>query len=177
MLQNIRQAMMIIETERLYLRRLIRDDAEFILDLLNQPSWISFIGDKNVHSLNDAKKYIELAPMTMYERYGFGLFLVCDKETSTPMGLCGLMKRDNLADADLGYAFLPQFWHQGFALEAVEAVLAYAKNTHSLSRMLALCKTSNAPSIKLLKKVGFRFDRDLKLFDGEENLQIYQLLL
>ncbi len=169
--------LIILETKRLFLRRLIRDDAEFILRLLNEPSWLEFIGDKNVYSLNDAKKYIELAPMTMYERYGFGLFLVCTKGTSIPMGLCGLMKRDNLDDADLGYAFLPEFCHQGFALEAVKSILDYAKNTHQLSRILALSKSSNAPSIKLLNKVGFLFDRDLKLLEDEENLQIYQLEL
>ncbi|MEH6455875.1 MAG: GNAT family N-acetyltransferase [Cocleimonas sp.] len=174
---QIDPALIILETERLFLRRLIRDDAEFILRLLNEPSWLEYIGDKNVYSLNDAKKYIELAPMTMYDRYGYGLFLVCAKGTSVPMGLCGLMKRDNLDDADLGYALLPEFWHKGFALEAVKSVLDYAKNTHQLSRILALSKSSNAPSIKLLNKVGFLFDRDLKLLENEENLQIYQLEL
>lgn len=169
--------LIILETERLFLRPLIRDDAEFILRQLNEPSWLEFIGDKNVYSLNDAKKYIELAPMTMYQRYGFGLFLVCSKESSSPMGLCGLMKRDNLNDADLGYSFLPEYWNQGFALEAVKSILDYAKNTHQLSRILALSKSSNTPSIKLLNKVGFLFDRDLKLLEDEESLQIYQLEL
>ena len=167
--------LIILETKRLFLRHLVRDDAEFILHLLNEPSWLEFVGDKNVYNLNDAKKYIELAPMMMYERYGFGLYLVCAKETSIPMGLCGLMKRDNLDDADLGYAFLPKFWHKGFALEAVKSILSYAKNTHQLSRILALSKSSNTASIKLLNKVGFLFDRDLKLLENEENLQIYQL--
>ena len=164
-----------LETERLSLRRLVRDDAVFILRLLNEPSWLEFVGDKNVYTLNDAKKYIELAPLTMYQQYGYGLFLVIDKNSGKPMGLCGLMKRDNLEDADLGYAFLPEFWSQGFALEAVKGILEYARNTHHLSRILALSKSSNASSIKLLKKVGFIFERDLKLLEDEENLQIYQL--
>ena len=176
-MQNSQQPFIITETERLYLRRLNRDDAVFILDLLNQPSWLEYIGDKHVYNLNDAKKYIELAPMTMYDRYGFGLFLVCAKETSVPMGLCGLIKRDNLEDADLGYAFLPDYWQQGYALEAVLSILAYAKDTHHLTRVLALSKSTNSASKKLLKKVGFKFDRDLKLLEDEENLQIYQLEL
>ncbi len=167
----------LLETKRLFLRRLVRDDAVFILRLLNEPSWLEFIGDKSIYNLNDAKKYIELAPITMYERFGFGLFLVCANQTSAPMGLCGLMKRDNLDHADLGYAFLSEFWGKGFALEAVESVLYYAKNTHHLSRILALSKSSNAASIKLLNKVGFLFDRDLKLVEDVENLQIYQLQL
>jgi len=174
---NNQQVQTILESKRLYLRRLVRDDAEFILNLLNQPSWLEFIGDKKVYNLNDAKKYIELAPMTMYEQFGFGLFLVCSKGNSMPLGLCGLMKRDNLEDADLGYAFLPEFWQQGYATEAVESVLDYAKNTHNLTRVLALSKSSNAASIKLLNKVGFLFDRDLKLLEDEENLQIYQIQL
>ena len=167
----------VLKTKRLLLRRLVREDAEFILRLLNEPSWLEFIGDKQVYNLNHAKKYIELAPMTMYEKYGFGLLLVCCKESSAPIGLCGLMKRDNLDDADLGYALLPEFWQQGYAWEAVETILDYAKNTLQLTNILALSKSSNTASIKLLNKVGFLFERDLKLMDDEENLQIYQLSL
>ena len=167
----------ILETKRLYLRRLIRDDAEFILRLLNEPSWLEFIGDKNVSNLNEAKKYIELSAITMYQQFGFGLFLVANKVNNNPLGLCGLMKRDNLDHADLGYAFLPEFWQKGYALEAVNGVLLYAKDEHQLTKLLALSKSSNASSIKLLKKVNFQFDRDLKLLDDKENLQIYQLPL
>lgn len=168
---------MILETERLYLRHLVRDDAEFILRLLNEPSWLHFVGDKQVKNINDAKKYIELSAITMYQQFGFGLFLVCDKNTDKPLGLCGLMKRDNLDHADLGYAFLPEYWNKGFALEAVKAVLNYAKDTHQLTQLLALTKSSNTPSIKLLNKVHFEFDRDLKVMDDVENLQIYTLSL
>ncbi len=167
----------ILETERLYLRRLVRDDAEFILHLLNEPSWLEFIGDKNVSNLNDAKKYIELSAITMYQQFGFGLFLVANKDNDIPIGLCGLMKRDNLEHADLGYAFLPEFWQQGFAIEAVNSVLNYAQYEHHLSKLLAITKSSNKASIKLLNKVNFQFDRNLKLLDDEENLHIYELSL
>lgn len=167
----------ISETDRLTLRHLVREDAEFILRLLNEPSWIEFIGDKNINNLNDAKKYIELSAITLYQQFGFGLFLVSTKDNDTPLGLCGLMQRDNLDHADLGYAFLPEFWGKGFAFEAVESVLDYAKNTHQLSQVLALTKASNASSIKLLHKAKFTFDRELKLMDDKENLQIYQLQL
>jgi len=167
----------ILETERLYLRHLVRDDAEFILRLLNEPSWLEFIGDKSVNNLNEAKKYIELSAITMYQQFGFGLFLVASNQNDIPLGLCGLMKRDNLEHADLGYAFLPEFWQQGFATEAVSSVLEYAKHEHQLTKLLALTKSSNISSIKLLNKVNFQFDRDLKLLDDEENLQIYELNL
>jgi len=167
----------ILETKRLYLRRLLRDDAEFILQLLNEPSWLEYIGDKQVSNLNEAKKYIELSAITMYQEFGFGLFLVADRHTDEAIGLCGLMKRDNLQHADLGYAFLPEFWQQGFAVEAVNCVLKYAKEQHQMSKLLALTKSSNTSSINLLKKVNFQFNRDLKLFDDQENLQIYELSL
>ena len=167
----------ILETDRLYLRRLVRDDAEFILRLLNEPSWLAFIGDKNVSNLNDAKKYIELSAITLYQQFGFGLFLVANKENDVPLGLCGLMKRDDLEHADLGYAFLAEFWQQGFALEAVNSVLHYAKHEHQLTKLLALTKSSNTPSINLLNKVNFQFDSHLKLLDDEENLHIYELSL
>ena len=167
----------ILETDRLYLRHLIRDDAEFILRLLNEPSWLEFIGDKHVSNLNDAKKYIELSAITLYQQFGFGLFLVSNKDNDLPLGLCGLIKRDDLEHADLGYAFLPEFWQQGFALEAVNSVLHYAKHEHQLTKLLALTKSSNKPSINLLNKVNFQFDRDLKLLDDEENLHIYELSL
>lgn len=171
------QQFSILETERLYLRRLMRDDAEFILRLLNEPSWLEYIGDKEVSNLNDAKKYIELSAITMYQQFGFGLLLVLDKNNDTPMGLCGLMKRDNLQHADLGYAFLPEFWQQGYALEAVKCILKYAKEQHQISKLLALTKSSNTTSINLLKKINFQFDRDLKLFENEENLQIFECQL
>ena len=167
----------VLETKRLLIRHFVRDDADFILRQLNEPSWLEFIGDKNVYNLNDAKKYIELVELSMYQKYGFGMFLVFDKQTEIPMGLCGLMKRDDLDHADLGYALLPEFWQQGYALEAVQSILEYTKHTHGLSRILALSKSSNASSIKLLNKVGFTFERDLKLMENEENLQIYQLNL
>jgi len=103
--------------------------------------------------------------------------LVANKHNDVPMGLCGLMKRDTLEHADLGYAFLPEFWHQGFAFEAVSSVLHYAQQEHQLTKLLALTKSSNTASIKLLKKVNFQFDRDLKLLNDEENLQIFECRL
>src|SRR5712692_6293312 len=124
-----RLSMKVLETDRLILRRLSVEDAEFILDLLNQPSFLRYIGDKGVRSLDDARAYILNGPVDSYERNGFGLYLVQMKADGTPIGICGLVKRDTLPDADVGFAFLPAHWSQGYAVESATAVMKYARNT------------------------------------------------
>jgi RimJ/RimL family protein N-acetyltransferase len=116
----------VIETERLLLRKLSLDDAGFIVELLNEPSFLQFIGDKGVRSLDDARAYIQQGPMAMYEQHGFGLFLTALKEGNEPIGMCGLIKRESLPDVDIGFAFLPAFWSRGYALEAATAVMVSA---------------------------------------------------
>ena len=111
----------ICETERLILRQLEKDDAAFIFRLVNEPSFIENIGDKGVRKLDDAWQYILQGPMASYEKNGFGLWLVQLKDTLTPIGICGLIKRDGLDEPDIGYAFVPEFWSNGYALEAASA--------------------------------------------------------
>ena len=108
--------MSILETDRLVLRQMTADDAEFIFKLVNEPSFIRFIGDKGVRNDADAVQYIQNGPVASYERFGFGLYLVELKEGRVPIGMCGLVKRDALPDADVGFAFLPAFWSQGLCL-------------------------------------------------------------
>src|SRR5829696_7602777 len=107
--------MTVLETERLFLRHFRVDDAQFILTLLNEPSFLRYIGDKKVHELEDARQYILNGPVASYNRNGFGLYLIELKESHTPIGMCGLLRRDELADPDIGFALLPRFWHKGFA--------------------------------------------------------------
>ena len=114
--------MTVLETERLVLRRLCSDDAEFILELLNQPSFLRYIGDKGVRNAEDAVQYIQTGPQASYERFGFGLYLVELKETGVSIGMCGLLKRDSLPDVDVGFAFLSDYWLQGYAFESAAAV-------------------------------------------------------
>ncbi|MDB5986303.1 MAG: Protein N-acetyltransferase, RimJ/RimL family [Nevskia sp.] len=147
-----------IETERLHLRRLALDDAGFVLGLLNQPSWLRFIGDKNVHTLDDARRYLEQGPMASYQRNGFGLYLTALKTKATPLGICGLIKRDSLQDVDIGFAFLPEFCGQGYAFEAAAAVLHYGRHTLGLRRIVAITSPDNQHSIRLLQKLGLKFE-------------------
>ena len=104
--------MQVIQTRRLNLRWLAESDAKFILDLLNQPSWLTYIGDRGVRNLDDARAYINTGSLAMINTYGFGLYLTEIKASRTPVGLCGLLKRDTLNDVEIGFAFHPDFWGQ-----------------------------------------------------------------
>ena len=161
--------MNVLETDRLVLRRLTMDDAELILDLLNQPSFLRYIGDKGVRTLDDARNYILTGPMDSYERFGFGLYLAVLKEDGVPIGICGLLKRESLADVDIGFAFLPRFWSKGYAFEAASAVVAYGRSTLGLDRIVAITAPDNEGSIRVLEKVGLRFERMIRFpQDGAE---------
>jgi len=176
----------ILETDRLILRRLAVTDAEFILSLLNQPSFLRFIGDKGVRSLDDARNYILEGPIRSYERFGFGLYLTELKEIRhptgaaplgipqrVPIGICGLVKRESLTDVDVGFAFLPQFWNQGYAFEAASAVLAYAGDVLGLDRIVAITNPDNDGSIKVLEKLGLRFERTVKLSEDGPEIKLF----
>jgi len=156
-----------LQTERLIIRRLTDEDAPFILTLLNEPSFLQYIGDKKVRNLDDARQYIRTGPAASYERHGFGLCLVQLKDSLTPIGMCGLLKRDELPDPDVGFAFIPDFWNKGFAFEAASAVLRDGRERLRLTRILAIVNPDNDASIKLLQKLGLKFERlkdDVKVF-------------
>ena len=158
--------MEVFETPRLFLRQLTVDDAEFILTLLNEPSFLRYIGDKKVRNVEDARQYILNGPAASYERNGFGLYAVELKESHTPIGICGLLKREELPDPDIGFALLPDYWNKGFAFEAASAVLEDARQ--KLDRILAITTPHNDASIALLDRLGFDFDRFIRMPDGEE---------
>jgi RimJ/RimL family protein N-acetyltransferase len=151
--------MKVLETERLILRWQSIDDADFVLGLLNEPSWLRFIGDRGVRTVEDARAYILKGPVAMYERFGFGLFLTELKEEGVPIGICGLVKRDFLDDVDVGFAFLPEFWGRGYAYEAASAVMEYGKSALGLKRIVAITAQDNHSSIRLLEKLGLSFER------------------
>jgi len=151
-----------LDTDRLSIRRLTVDDAGFILRLLNEESFLRNIGDRGVRTLDDARAYILTGPVASYERYGFGLFLVEGRHNQTPMGICGLLKRDGLDDADIGFAFVPEFWSQGFAFESAAAVMCFGRDVIGLPRIVAIVSPGNDRSISLLEKLGLRFERMIR---------------
>jgi len=160
--------MIVLETERLILRHLSEDtDLEFVLRLLNEPSFLRYIGDKGVRTLDDARQYLVTGPIASYEINGFGLYLVQLKDSGLSVGMCGLIKRDTLPDIDIGFALLPEFWNQGYALEAATGVAAYANNTLELDRIVAITDPDNEASARLLNKLGLTFESLIDLGDGK----------
>ena len=147
----------VLESDRLRLRRLTTADGEFMLGLLNEPSFIANIGDRGVRTLEGARKYLVDGPIASYAKHGYGLYMVELKATGEPIGICGLVKRDYLEDADIGFAFLPPFWSQGYAFESAAAVKTFALETLGLGRVLAITSQDNVGSIKVLEKIGLKF--------------------
>jgi len=165
--------MTVTQTERLLLRWLDVRDSAFIFKLVNEPSWLRYIGDKGVKTLQDAQRYIEDGPIEMYQRLGFGLYVVELKENGAPIGICGLIKRDALVDVDLGFAFLPRFWTKGYALESASAVMSYGRSALGLSRIVAIVSQDNHRSARLLEKLGFRLESSVSLQPDGDELKLY----
>jgi [ribosomal protein S5]-alanine N-acetyltransferase len=153
----------ILETERLILREIVERDAEFILDLLNQPSFIRYIGDRRVRDIEQAREFIETRYRRSYRENGFGLYAVELKETSAPIGMCGFVKRDSLPAADIGFAFLPQFEGKGYAFESAQAVINYGRERLNFDRVLAITTPDNFSSEKLLGRLGFKLERMISM--------------
>lgn len=165
-------APIIATTSRLVVRQLSLSDAPFILRLLNEPSWIEFIGDKQVHDISAAKAYLSDGPIKMYAEHGMGMYLVGNGE---PLGLCGLLKRDTLEDVDLGLAFMPEFWGAGYAWEAANAVLQHGRQELGLSRIVAITLPTNSACIALLERLGFAYEKDVSFEPENETLRLYGL--
>ncbi len=168
----------ICQTPRLIVRQFTLDDAQFIVRLLNEKSFIENIADKQVRNTADAKNYLITGPMACYKDYGYGLHAVLLKNGDTSnqeimIGMCGLLKRPELEHPDLGYAFLPEFCGKGYAQEAAAAVLENELPTHSLKTILAVTSLTNQSSQSLLKKVNFSFIGTTKIYGEQANIYEY----
>jgi RimJ/RimL family protein N-acetyltransferase len=162
-----------IETERLVLRHIAIRDAEFIRGVLNEPSFLRFIGDRGVRTTDDACRYIQDGPVASYARYGYGLLRVGLKSGDTPIGICGVLQRDTLPEPDLGFSLLPAWWSKGYAYEAASAVTRHARGVLGVGRLLAITSVDNESSIKLLGKLGFRFERMIRLGEDPTELRLF----
>jgi RimJ/RimL family protein N-acetyltransferase len=166
----------ILSTPRLQLRTMNENDAEFYLRLVNDPSFIHNIRDKGIRSLEDAKKAIQTGHQDVQKKMGFSLYLVERKSDQHSIGLCGLVKRPELEDIDIGYAYLPEFTGQGYAFEAGKAVIQFAQNTLKLDKLVAITSLHNIASENLLLKMGFQITAILPWNDGSE-VKLYNLIL
>ncbi|RHW77386.1 GNAT family N-acetyltransferase [Colwellia sp. RSH04] len=146
----------IIETERLIIREFNLFDAKFIVTLLNEPSFIENIGDKKVRTVLDAEQYLQQGPIASYKENGFGLYHVALKENLEPIGMCGILKRDELEFPDIGYSLLPKYWRQGYAKEACISVLAHGQHNFAIKKVLAITSPHNIASHNLLMQLAFQ---------------------
>lgn len=168
--------MHILDTERLTLRTLeADDDAPFYLQLLNEPSFLQYIGDKGVRTLDDARRTIRDGAGAMQKAHGFSMYLVQRRSDGAAIGLCGLIKRDTLPGVDIGYAMSPAYWGQGYAYEAAAAVLAHGRDRIGLTRLLAIASPDNVASIQLLHKLGLSFVERLQLDGAPGGTNLYAL--
>ena len=165
--------MKILETNRLLVRKIELHDADFILRLVNEPSFLSNIGDKGVTNLDEAKRFILEGAWTNQERSGYGQFIVELKDGGDRVGICGLLYRESLGVSDVGFALLPEYWGSGFAFEAATAMVEYGRATLGIETIVGLTSHDNLPSIKVLKKLGMKFDRDVKMSSDDPGTALF----
>ncbi|MFN2529973.1 MAG: GNAT family N-acetyltransferase [Pyrinomonadaceae bacterium] len=169
---NGMQSSVVVETSRLVIRELTAADAHFILELLNDPLFLRYIGDKGVQTLADARQYIATGPCASYQQNGFGLFAVTLKD-GTAIGMCGILRRPTLSEPDIGFAFLPQYRAQGYAFESASAVTQWAKEKHNLKRLLAIVSPDNEASEKLLGKLQFCVQGLISLSPEQSDVKLF----
>ena len=167
--------MVLLETERLIIQQFTLSDAPFILELLNTTSWIKYIGDRKIKTQEDAEKYLLNGPIKNQNSIPFGLSLVKTKNENVSIGMCGLVKRENLKDADIGFAFLPQYEGKGYAFESASAIITEAKKNPVFNRIIAITVAYNHNSIKLLEKLGMTLEGNIYMKDDAEELMLFAL--
>ncbi len=163
----------LLETERLTLREITTDDAEFMFNLMNDPSWLRFIGDRNIDSIKASENYISNKLRPSYTSFGFGFYLTNLKEDDTPIGICGLVKRPSMEHVDVGFAFMPEFRSKGYGYESTSAILEYAKSVLGINYIVAITDLENDHSIKLLEKLGLKFDKIIELGGDEKECRLF----
>jgi RimJ/RimL family protein N-acetyltransferase len=165
--------MKILETERLFVREIIEDDAPFINALLNSESFIKFIGDRGVRSDDDARLFIRDRYRQSYVDHGYGLYTVVQKADNSPIGVCGFVRRDTLPGPDIGFAFLPEYEGKGFGTESASAMMEFGRDTLRFEKVFAITSLNNWASEKLLKKLGFDFEGVREVSD-DESLKVFR---
>jgi RimJ/RimL family protein N-acetyltransferase len=163
----------VLSSERLLLRELTHDDAGFVVELLNDPDFVRFIGDRGVRDESDARAYLDKGPIASYARHGFGLYAVATRDAAQVTGICGLLRRDWLDEPDLGFAYLPRFRGRGYAIEAARAVLDDAAGRLGLARITAIVSPENERSLRVLAKLGFRFERDARPPGEDADVRVF----
>ncbi len=153
------ESMIVIETPRLRLRTFTPEDAPFYLALINEPSWIANIGDRNIHTVEAARAALEAGPIAQFREHGYCFYIIERRSDGVAIGMCGLIKRATMPGPDIGYALLPAYCGQGLAWEAASSVVRHARDVLCLPAVYGLVSPQNQPSINLINKLGLRFER------------------
>jgi len=166
--------MIVAETKRLVISEFTINDASFYLDLVNTPNWIKYIGDRGIHSIEDAKKRIEESVLSSYVENEYGAYKLQLKDSNLKtIGSCGLYKRDYLDHADIGFAMIPEYENKGFGYESSIEILKLAENDFKQEKVFAITLPTNKPSIKLLEKLGLSYEKTIIPFDDDEELLLF----
>jgi RimJ/RimL family protein N-acetyltransferase len=163
----------ILETERLQLRKLTLDDADLMLAVWNDPAFIRHVGDRGIHTNEEARDAMRKGALQLYETYGYGPYRIALRDDDSAIGICGLFRRDGLDEPDIGYSTLPDYCGRGYAYEAASAVIEYARDECSLERLIAIISPDNDASIGLIRKLGFGFERTHTMPEDDDVVRIY----
>lgn len=161
-------ASIIASTSSIYLRKLCLEDAEFIWDLTNQKAWLENIGDRNIHSIKDAQRFLNKGPMQAYKTHNYGLYIIVKQGSHEPIGVCGLVQRSYLNAPDLGFAISEKYYRKGYAFAASSLVLSNAFQVSQSSFIYAATKQGNTASQLLLTKLGFEKLQQALMISGEQ---------
>ncbi len=164
-----------LETDRLFLKPMSIDEADFILELYNSPNFIRFIGDRNIKSIQDAEQYILSKFLPQFERLGYGNFLIQLKSTGQKIGGVGIFEREGLEVQDIGFSFLPEFEGKGYGFEASKKLLEMSFSAFGLKKISAITSQENRASRKLIKKLGFTYRSTVQLLGDKEELRYYEI--
>ena len=165
-----------LETSRLFLRRVTLDDTALMLSVWNDPAFIEHVGDRGVRTEAEAREALEAGAFRLYKEYGYGPYKMVRKDDAVRIGICGLFKRDNLDDPDIGFAVLPDYCGQGFAAEAARAVVAHARDLR-VANLVAIVSPGNTASIGLIEKLGLTFSGMITMPGEDEAIQLYEMTL
>ena len=165
----------LIKTERLHLRPVTLDDADLMLAVWNDPAFVHHVGDRGIRTLEESIKTLKDGALRLFEEHGFGPYRVSLKTDDSAIGICGIFSREGMDEPDIGFSVLPKFCKRGYAYESATAVINYARDDLKLPRLTAIVSPDNAASVGLIKKLGFQFERMLRLPGEDKDISLYAI--
>ena len=155
----------ILETNRLILREMNLDDAKSCYELNLNPNVIRYTGDSAFKNVEEAREFLK--NYQDYKLNGFGRWAVIEKTEARFIGWCGLKFDEVKNETDIGFRLFEEEWNKGYATESASACLQYGFKNLNLKRIVGRAMKENIGSIKVLEKIGLKYERDIEL-DAKE---------